>query len=332
MFSYRTQRIVSLPALVLLLAAHLIAQESEPILLSTIGETFNVHVSGLTEGLTVKSKVQLRNETGRAFTSLLAKVSCGCLKPKGIDGSEISSNSERDLEFVFLPTPGAYHQTCTISGVDASENRRDLVTFAFKGNVESPVRLDRRTILPAELEKGSFTTGIHAVEGVEIDFAGISSDTKWMTVISDAESKTIRLAWQTKPLDNRARISVPLRWRGNSYKYGIEIETVDELISVVPSLLIFRPRGNEKELVARVVLGGNGVEVAPTDIVVCNAEDKQPIEFANAQKNFVKKAFGKSKVMIEWRLEPGQLDQSRDKSVVFRVGDVFTNPMRFSFQ
>ncbi len=311
---------------------HLRAEDSSLVVLTRVGATVDMQLKGMTEGLTVKSKVRLRNETGRAFKGLLVKTSCGCLRPKGIDGSEIGSDIERELEFVFTPTAGSYLQTCTISGMEADDIRRDLVTFTFKGDVEMPVRLDRRSILPAELAQGSFSTGIRAVEGVEIDFAGIESIGEWLSVTADQKSKTIRLSWENKPPEPNARISVPLRWRENSYRYSIEIEIVDELISVVPSMLFFRSRGDQKVVVARVILGANGIEISPEEIVVCSADDNQPIEFAGGPDHIVNKAFSKNRVMLEWRLGSEQLDQFRDKKVVFKVGDVFTRPITCSFQ
>ena len=310
---------------------HLHAEDSSIVVLSKLGEIVDVQLNGMTEGLTVKSKVRLRNETGRAFKGLIVKTSCGCLRPKGIDGSEIGSDTDRELEFDFVPTAGAYLQTCTISGMEADDIRRDLITFTFKGGVDAPVRLDRRTILPAELEQGSFSTGIRAVDGVEIDFAGIESIGKWLSVTSDEKSGTIRLCWEKKPTEPSARISVPLRWRGNAYRYSIEIEIVEELISVVPSILLFRSRGDQKTVVARAILSANGIEISPEKIVVCSADDKQPIEFVGGPDHFVKKAFSRSRVMLEWHVTPDQLDQFRDKKLVFKVGDVFTNPVQFSF-
>lgn len=327
----RVRFLVSVLVSTLYLGLHLKADDSSTIVLNKTGMSVDVRLNGMSEGLTVKSMVRLRNETGIAFKGLLVKTSCGCLRPKGIDGSEIGVEAERELEFNFIPTAGSYFQTCTISGIDADETRRDLLTLNFKGSVETPVQLERRAILPDEISQGWFSTKISSVEGVEIDFARIEAAGEWLSVTSDQKLETIRLSWEKKPTEPTARLSVPLKWRGNSYRYSIEIDIVDELISVAPSMLFFRSRGDQKQIVARVILSAKGIEISPEEIVVFDAVDKQPVKF-DGPDQFVKKAFGKSRVMLEWRMAADQLDRFRDKKVVFKVGDVFTNPIQCSFQ
>jgi hypothetical protein len=316
----------------LLPSGFLFADKSSVVVLTKIGASVDVQLNGLIEGLTANSKVRLKNDSGVEFKGLLVQTTCGCLRPRGIDGSNIEIGTERDFDFAFVPTAGAYQQTCTITGIGIDDVRQNIITFKFKGSVESPVTLDRRTILPAEVVTGTFTTGIKSVAGVEIDYEGIVSYEPWMSVSANKNAETIHISWDKTPPERTARISIPLRWRSNSYRFSMDIDFIDELITVIPRQMIFRHRDGQKTLTARAIVSANGAAILPDGIEIRDADDQSSIDSNDRSIRVVVRAINRSRVMVEWILDSDQIERFRDKRVVLKVGDEFTPPMLCLFQ
>lgn len=238
---------------------------ASPLAVTMLGQSFELELNDLVEGLARGFDVEVTNSTGQEIKDITTKVSCGCLKIIRISAVDISPSSNIVIRFAVLPTSSGFEQKCAVAGVLANGDRKEFFSINLKGAVVPPISAAKYATSVAGFAKGPFTTNISHVDGVSIEYDLIASRSDTFTVVGDESDSSIVISPKGKQLEGEytLHVSIPFTWKEQKFTHTLQIQIVEDSIRLSPSRLYFRKTSSGR--IATLLVNTKAIGVSPRD-------------------------------------------------------------------
>lgn len=244
-----------------------------------------------------------------------------------------------NVEFAMLPTAGKYEQSCIVTGVDEQGDRREICTLKIVGIVEAPVEISRTSIMPSDIANGSLTVDLTAVSEVQVQWEALSllSIGQTIDVESNAKAAQVKFVFPEKKLDSQSVVlQVPIKWQERQYVYSIPLVVVNELLTITPTVPVFRMHddSNPPVCTAKIVVKGNGIRLSKDGMRFFLATDSSADDMMDLsridQSKLNVRMIGTTTAVVEITFSPAKVDK-RFKCLRIESDNVANRTVEFTF-
>lgn len=250
--------------------------------LAELGNTLDLEIDSLVEGIASSFEVRLSNRTSRKLQSITADVSCGCLKMLRLESQDLAHGDEALMIFGVLPTNTSFNQNCRLSAILDDGQRYEVATLRISGEVASPVRVSTHVIPIRAFESGFAELDLQPIPGVEIQWneTRLGSDQFQLKCLPDQGRVRIVPKEDMELDEEKVTLMIAISKESKEFVQSAEIQIVGESIKVSPSIAYLSDEGDDFGVV--LILSALGRKVGEEEVAFHALGDSDERIFSQA--------------------------------------------------